>query len=261
VKRLLKIGLITIAGCYLAFLGLLFVAQRAMLFPAPRNPMPLGRSVQHLEVADAFGKMPAVFRPPADGKPVIAFFHGNGGQLADAEWLAAQLSPRGLGVFSVEYPGYAGAPGAPSEEAIFRVADEGIRQLETQIPHDRWVMMGQSLGTGVAVEMAARGHGKKLVLVSPFTSIPDVAVRQFPIAPGFLVRDPFDSASKAAGISIPVLEFHGTADEVVPYDLGKRLSSLFPHCTLITLQGAHHNDVIDRADVLKQIVDFALGSP
>lgn len=260
-KRLLKLAALTLGGCYLGLLAVLFVAQRALLFPAPKHPLPLGRAVQRLEVNDVLGKMPALYRAPAEGKPVVAFFHGNGGQLADADWLAEQLAPSGVGVFSVEYPGYAGAPGAPSEEAIFRVADEGIQELEAQVPRERWVMMGQSLGTGVATEMAARGHGAKLVLVSPFTSIPDVSVRMFPIAPGFLVRDRFDSASKAPGIQVPVLEFHGTDDEVVPYPLGKQLSLLFPHCTLVTLPGAHHNDVLDRPEVLKQIVDFALGSP
>ncbi len=249
---------IVVAG-YLGLLGLLFSQQRKLLYPAPRERLASHGVMQRLVLTAPSGATPALLLPAAPGKPTVAFFHGNGGQLADAEWLAVQLSPHGLGLFSVEYPGYPDAAGEPSEKAIVEAAVAGLEQ--SGLPKEQWVLLGQSLGTGVAVELARRGFGRKVLLLSPFTALPDVAKAHFPVVPGFLMLDRFDSASKAPGIALPVLVIHGTKDEVVPFALGKRLSGRFPHAAFEAIDGAGHNDLIDRPEVLKRIVDFALSSP
>lgn len=120
------------------------------------------------------------------------------------------------------------------------------------------MLQGQSLGSGVAVEMAKRGHGTRLVLITPYTSIVEVGARVFPWLPAsLLVRDPFNSAAKAPGLTLPVFIIHGTRDEVIPVDMGQRMGTLFPNATTRILEGKHHNDVLDRPDILQELVRFA----
>jgi uncharacterized protein len=95
------------------------------------------------------------------------------------------------------------------------------------------------------------------LLLSPYTSLPDVAARVMPAFPvRLLMRDRFDSASRAASIKVPVLVVHGTDDEVIPYDLGRRLSALFPHATLVSINHGHHNDLWSDPEVVERVRQF-----
>ena len=109
---------------------------------------------------------------------------------------------------------------------------------------NRIALFGESLGTGVAVEMAARGHGSSVVLVTPYTSIPEVASRfVFGLPVRLLMRERFDSLAKAPRVAVPALLLHGTDDEVVPYAMSVKLATTFPHARLVTVAGGHHNDL------------------
>ena len=98
-----------------------------------------------------------------------------------------------------------------------------------------------------------------MILLTPYTSISDVAARAFPLAPSFLVRDRFDSSALAPSIDLPVLIVHGTADEVVPFELGKTLATRFPHAVFVPIERAGHNDVWDRPEIVGRITRFARG--
>ena len=106
------------------------------------------------------------------------------------------------------------------------------------------ILLGQSLGTGVATEMAKRGMGARMVLVSPFTSVADMARRMVPFFPASWVRHRFDTQSKAAAIGLPVLIVHGTEDEVVPFAMGEQLARSFPRAQLVPIPGGQHNDLL-----------------
>jgi pimeloyl-ACP methyl ester carboxylesterase len=232
VKRLLLIAAMAVAAGYVAICVLLFALQRKLVFPAPHSA----------------GAVPCV-----PGTPTVVFFHGNGECASDSEWLAHSLAPRGIGFCAVEYPGYGAMPGEPSEKGIYEAAEAVLKTL----PRDQIVLVGQSIGTGPAVEMAARGWGTKLVLISPFTSLGDVAQAHLPWLPAkWLVRDRFDSASKASKVAVPVLVVHGDEDEVVPYALGQKLTTMFPHAELMTVSGAHHNDLWDSPGLLDRLAAF-----
>ena len=168
----------------------------------------------------------------------------------------------GLGFYAVEYPGYglAAVGQGPSEKGIYAAAERALAHLheELGVPRERTVLQGQSLGSGVAVEMAKRGLGTRLVLITPYTSIVEVGARIFPWLPAsLLVRDPFDSAAKAPELKLPVLIVHGTRDEVIPVDMGQRLGTLFPNATTRILEGRRHNDVLDQPAILQELVRFA----
>lgn len=221
----------TLVVGYAALCGVLFAYQRALLFPAPKTKGP-----------------PA----SAPGRPTVVYFHGNGTCAAELGWLALWFKEQGVGFLAAEYPGYGDVPGDPTEESLYAAAEATLKALG----HDDIVLVGESLGSGVAVEMATRGWGKRIVLLAPYTSIPDAAQAAFPFVPAkWLVRDRFDSASKAARVKVPVLVVHGDADEIVPYALGAKLAPML-NAELVTVKGAHHNDLWDQQDVRRRIASF-----
>lgn len=178
--------------------------------------------------------------------PAVVYFHGNGVVMGDVLWMARELRRRGLGVVLCEYRGYGLSVGsAPSEAGLYEDAEAVLAALADKgIGPDRIALFGESLGTGVAVEMAARGRGASLVLVTPYTSIPDVASRLvFGLPVRLLMTERFDSLAKAPHVRVPVLLLHGTDDELVPYAMGSQLSTAFPQARLITVVGGHHNDL------------------
>jgi len=187
-------------------------------------------------------------------------FHGNGEQIASTAWLGEDLARRGVSFAAVEYPGYPGAAGAPSEDGIVAAAEKAIQHLTTTmgVTPERVVLSGQSLGTGVAVVLASRGWGTRTVLLSPYTSLPAVAAsgifRVFPVR--LLMRDRFDSEARAPGIRQPVLVLHGDRDEVVPFQLGKALAERFPRARLVRIEGAGHNDLWEHAPTASEYHAF-----
>lgn len=248
---------------YLALCVLVFVRQREMLFPAPpgaREPELPGATLLRIPGPEG-STVYALHVPAPEGAPTVVHFHGNGEQLADTAWLAQRFQDAGLGFYAVEYPGYGLAAGqGPSEKGIYAAAETALAHLQgaLEVPRERTVLQGQSLGSGVAVEMAKRDRGARLVLISPYTSVTEIGARIFPLLPAsLLVRDPFDSAAKAPGLRLPVLILHGTRDEIIPVDMGQRLGALFPNATVRLLDGRSHNDVFDRPSIFENLMRFA----
>ncbi len=180
---------------------------------------------------------------------MLVYFHGNGVAMGGVLWMAREFVNRGVGVVLAEYRGYGLSAGsaapAPSEAGLYADAEAIFAELSLQgIGPERIALFGESLGTGVAVEMALRGHGAALVLVTPYTSIPAVASRfVFGLPVQLLMSERFDSFSKAPRVTLPALLLHGTADSVVPYAMSVRLEKAFPRARLITVAGGHHNDL------------------
>ncbi len=238
----------SLALAYLAAALMLLACQRMILFPAPPPRAVAAGAGVLVEGRSAGGRrVVALWSAAREGAPTIAFFHGNGAQLADSGDLAPLFRAEGWNVFSVEYPGYGPLAGdSPSEDAIVDVADGAMRLLRDRlgVSVDRTVLVGQSLGTGVATALAARGAGARLVLISPFRSVSAVASDRFWWLPvGMLVRDRFDSESRAPSIDVPVLVIHGTDDEVIPFAHGERMSRAFRRGALVRIPRGGHNDL------------------
>jgi uncharacterized protein len=252
-----------VAAAYGAIAGLAWTFQRSIIFPAPRErvePSLPGATLIRLRRSRV---VHCFYVPAPHGAPTVVHFHGNGESLATVASIGTSFGSRGVGFFAVEYPGYGlSSDSSPSEIAIYEDAAAALTHLrdELRVRPESIVLQGQSLGTGVAVEMARRGFGARLVLISPYTSIPDMAKRALPFLPmGLLVRDRFDNASKVRGIAIPTLVVHGTDDEVIPFSMGERIASLLPNARFLRLPGAHHNDVWEEPSLEGEIVSFARG--
>lgn len=247
------------AGGYLALCAALFLLQRPVIFPAPRARASAPPGMAYVAVPG--GTSLAWSDAGGDG-PVLVHFHGNAEQAADSAFLAARLVREGVSFAAVEYPGYAGTPGAPTEASLLDAAARALEHLAGPmgVARGRLALSGQSLGTGVAVAMAARGWGTRLLLVSPYTSLADVGARAFPWVPvRLLLRDRLDSAARAPEVRVPALVLHGTLDEVIPFDLGRALAARLPGARFVALEGAGHNDVWGAPAALPEVLRLLRG--
>lgn len=245
-----------------------FLLQRKLMFlPSGTVADPAAQGGSPDVVILPSGSAAAFFKPAAEDGPVLVFFHGNADQVGwGPAFLGVEFGRRyGFGLYAVEYPGYGLAkPGSPTEANINAAAEELITHLirEEKIAKSRLVLVGQSIGCAVAVEMARRGFGEKLILLSPFTSSKAIAEAVYPfLKPALrlvpqLVRDPFDNLGKAGELKLPTLVIHGTEDEVVPFDMGKQLSKAIDRAQFVPIHGTGHNDILDRLQVFEGIASF-----
>ena len=209
---------------------------------------PVDARTEDIDLADANGtKLHGWWLPPArPGAGAVLVAHGNGGNISHRGQLAADLRRTlGAGVFLIEYPGYGKSEGTPSERGCYAAGDAGYRWLtdEAKIPPGRVVLMGESLGGGVAVDLATRHDHRALVLLCSFTSLPAAAKYHFPWLPTYtLMRARFDNLAKIGQCHRPVFLAHGTADEVVPFGHAEQLfSAANQPKDLYRLEGAGHN--------------------
>ena len=246
-KRKLLTAALVLLVSYLAVCTLACASYRTLLYPAPGG-VAAGPLAHRLSAKASDGVMAHAYdyTEPADAA-VVVFFHGNGETAENGIDLASTLRSHGIGTVLPEYRGYGLSrdDAKPTESGLYADANAVLDALEKKgIDAKKIVLVGYSLGSGVASEMAFRGRGRSLVLIAPFTSIPAVAGRHAPFLPtSLLVGDKFDTLSKAPKIEMPATIVHGTEDSVVPFDMGERLSKSFPHATFVPITGGGHADL------------------
>jgi uncharacterized protein len=208
---------------YGLLVGVLYLQQRNLLYRPSAVQPPLGRLAAlgayeaTLHTEDGLGLF-CWYLPPPKGAPVVVYFHGNGGDVgyrADRLW---GLAEAGFGALMVEYRGYADNPGAPTESGLLADARAALAFLDAQrVAADRRVLYGESLGTGIAVQIAADHPIGALVLEAPYTSISDVAQYHYPWVPvHWLLHDKFNALAAIGRIKAPILFLYAENDRVVP---------------------------------------------
>lgn len=247
----------------------MYFAQRSMLFPgaavgssiAPGDP-PWGDLV---EIATPDGeRLEALLSPAAAGRPAAVFFLGNADSIVKYGFLADALAERGFGLLALSYRGYGGSTGAPSETGL--IAD-GLAAFDwlAQRHDGPVVLIGQSLGSAVAVAVADQRKAAGMVLVSAADSMQAVArghYRFLPIAP--LMRDPFRSDLRIGSVEEPKLFVHGDEDTIIPLRHGRDLFELAPEPKEFrVLAGYGHNDLwsLELATVIADFMESLHRAP
>jgi fermentation-respiration switch protein FrsA (DUF1100 family) len=241
--------LVTVAGAYLATIALLFLSQGRLIYPAPpAQAVPPGYSPVELHTDDGLALV-AGYRPAADDLPTVLFFHGNAMVWPEGAWLLEPLAARGYGVLLAEYRGYNGNPGRPSEQGLYSDARAALAWLASEgVPPGDVVLVGLSVGSGPAVQLASETRPRALVLVSPLASLPAAAAAAYPWLPAkWLVRDEYDNLAKLAVVEVPILILHGEADELIPLEHAEALAGSNRRARLVAFPGRGHNMAGDPA--------------
>ena len=185
-----------------------------------------------------------VVRAPSVKRGTILYWHGNAGSVRSWGEVGAQLAPLGFDVVVMDYAGYGKSTGTLSERSMLRDAQAVYDALEKErAPTEELVVFGRSLGSGVAMFLAAKNRPSRLLLETPYASIVDVAKRLLPWVPSLLVRIKLPSDAWLREVRCPVHVFHGDADEVIPLASAQLLTPLPPQSTFTVVRGGHHNDL------------------
>jgi fermentation-respiration switch protein FrsA (DUF1100 family) len=218
------------AVAYAGIVAALYLGQRRLLYHPDRTRPMLGVlaefGVREITLATEDGiALTSWYLPPRGSRPVILYCHGNGGHIGYRWERLARFAREGYGVLFLEYRGYGGNPGLPCEPGLYADAAAAFDFLVRQgVPGERIALYGESLGTGVAVQLAARREVGAVVLEAPFTSVAAAAQCHYPFVPClWLVRDRFASHSLIARVRAPKLFLHGERDRIVPFRFGRAL--------------------------------------
>jgi len=218
-------------GLYVSLLGVLYVLQRRLLyFPDNGRPDPSlvgvpGVAVEHVATKDGLSLL-AWYAPPNDPSGfVVLYLHGNGGNIAYRAERLRRFARAGWGTLLLEYRGYGGNPGTPTEEGLVQDAQAGLAALHRRgVASEQVLIWGESLGCGVAVRLASEHRVAALLLEAPYTSITALARRQFRFVPvGLLLKDRFDAISRIPAVRAPIFVMAGGRDTLIPPDVSREL--------------------------------------
>jgi fermentation-respiration switch protein FrsA (DUF1100 family) len=240
------------AAAVVAVIALLWAYQRKLIYFPSQNlaGTALSSDIDAVSFPTEDGLRLSAWMVKADGDgggPTIVMFHGNGGNRADRLPFARAMSERGYGVLLVDYRGYGGNPGSPSEEGLLADARAAVGYLETRpdVDGDRIVYFGESLGAAVAIGLADELPPIALVLRSPFTSLADIAAVHYPYLPvRLLLRDRYPSIERIRAIDVPVLVIAGSGDTIIPITQSEDIyEAASGPKRFVVVDGADHNDV------------------
>lgn len=252
--------LVLLALVVAVVIGLLYALQRQLIyFPdgsAPRPPD--GTDEVRLSTSDGL-TLTAWFLPPRgpDSGLAVLVAPGNGGNRAGRHDLGVHLSRRGFGVLLLDYRGYGGNPGDPSEDGLAHDAEAAVEALEELgYPPERTIYFGESLGSGVVARLARTHEPAGIVLRSPFTSLSDVGAHHYPWLPvRLMLREKYPVVEHVREIGAPVVVVYGDADSVIPPDLSRTVARETRNLAdEVVLRGTDHNDSVMFGSRMAEIV-------
>jgi fermentation-respiration switch protein FrsA (DUF1100 family) len=270
--RLVQYVMITLAGlgaiAFLVFLALatvLYFTQRSLMyFPETIHTTPVQAGLpeaQEVTLTTSDGERILAWHvPPSAGKPVILYFHGNGGALHYRVERFKKLLADGIGLVASEYRGYGGSSGSPSENGLIADAEAAYAFAAARYSAQQIVVWGESLGSGVAVALAADKPVGRVILEAPFTSAAAVAATRYWYMPvRLLMKDQFRSDERIGKVTAPLLILQGMRDQIVPYAMGQHLFDLAnkPKHIVRFVDGGHED--LDQNGALHAVGRFLAG--
>ena len=260
IKFLVVFGVVAYA---VAALGM-YVFQRKLQYHAenkgltPDSVGVVGASVETLTTNDG-EKIIVWYAPAAKSRPTILYFHGTAGEIGDRPLRFNYYHSRGLGVAYVSYRGYGGSTGSPTEEGLITDANTAYDWLIAKgIAPQNIALLGESLGSGVAVQIAAKKQVGSVALNAPYTSTADVAARIYWWLPvRLLMKDQYRSVDFIAKMKAPLLVIHGAQDTLIPLEFGKRLfAAANEPKELEIIQGFGHDAMFEEVAWAREVEFF-----
>lgn len=252
IKRIFVISVIVLSILYISTCAVLFLTQRSLLY----FPTSALSDAAPTVLIESDGETLRVLTRPADSNDAIILFGGNADDVSGyLSSFAASVPEQNL--FLVNYRGYSGSTGTPSEAALLADAVAVYDHVHTKFSNIS--VVGRSLGSGVAVYLASARKVDKLILITPYDSIENVAKKHFPIFPiGLLLKDKFDSASRVKDVTAKTLILIAENDRTIPRENTDNLVRQFPSDQVVvkTLARTNHDSITSGAECLKLISDF-----
>lgn len=249
---------VTLTVIYGGLISIVYFNQTKLIYPAPPvvGDTPPGVERVTFQTPDRL-ELLAGYRPARDGMPTMLFFHGNGATWQSSALVTNQLLASGYGLLAVEYRGYGGNPGTPSEEGLYQDARGAWNFLRGKgVDDEDIVLVGNSLGAAVALNLATEVSARALVLVSPFNNLGDTAARRMRWLPlRMLLRDRYANDEKIVQIGESILVLHGEEDSLIALEQAQALASVRDDTMIETFPGWGH-DLIGNPEVQQRIAAF-----
>ena len=257
----------TFVVCYIALLGLMYVFQRRLLYiPSRAAPSLSGFEgvFEEAQTQTADG-LSLTHWLAKRGKPYVLVLHGNAGNIEDRAHKFRFLADQGHSVMLISYRGYGGNPGRPSERDIISDSALALEWLlkKENISSKETVLLGESLGSGAAIALAAKYPVRGLIFDTVYSSIADVGQSVYPFIPvRWLLKDTWDSMSRIQKARAPSLFIHSKHDTVIPFRFAKKLfDAAGPPKQPLWLERSDHNDNLSHESVRQAILDFLQNLP
>ena len=254
-KKLVRIRktMLTILFIILGLTGILFIGissfQEKLIFYPERLPQDYTYNFKGEWKEVSFETEPGVtlnaihFRVDSS-KGLILFFHGNAGSLAGWGIVGENFTALGYDVLAMDFRGYGKSTGKiRSEKQLHSDATFIYDKMLEEYSENQIVLVGQSIGSGMASKLAAERAPAHLLLIAPFFNLPSVANHYFPILPKFIIRFKLPNDDYLIRTKCPVVLIHGTEDRIIPFDHSRKLDELSDNIRLISIEGAGHNNL------------------
>jgi uncharacterized protein len=246
-------GVTAAAGYLIVLIGVVMLEDRLVFRPVRAGQVwatPHDLNVQDVELRTADGTRIHAWWCPCEGSDgALLYCHGNAGNLSyRAGAIAALREALHQSVLIFDYPGFGRSDGDPSEAGCYEAADAAYDWLTRaqQVPPERLLIFGKSLGGGVAIDLASRRPHRALILAKTFTSMPELAQHLCPVLPArWLAHNRFDNLAKIPLCTRPVFITHGDCDSLVPFAMGERLfEAAGQPKQFFRMAGCEHNDAM-----------------
>ena len=263
-NSILKISKI-LAITYIVLCTLLFLIQEKMIF----FPAKLDSNYQfdfnqtfeelYIETEDNVLLNGVLFRADTS-KGLIFYLHGNAGSLKSWGKIAKTYTSHNYDIFILDYRGYGKSEGTiRGQNQLFNDVQVAYDNMKLRYKEDNIIVLGYSIGTGLATKLASTNQPRLLILQAPFYSLADMMKRYYPFIPTFLLKYKFENNLYIQDCKMPIVIFHGNRDNIIPYEYSLKLKELIKESdTLITLKGQGHNGMssnIEYQTGLKKILE------
>lgn len=244
--------------CYLALLLLLFIFQRNLIYypqygnyDASQIPDEFQEVI--IKTSDKIRIKGWLHEKDFSNKKTVLYFHGNAGSINNRLYRIEEFSKMDVNFLIISYRGFSKNEGKPSESGLYDDAESAVAFLENLgVEKNNIVLYGESIGTGVAIEIAQNEGYAGLILEAPYTSIVDIAKKMYPIFPvSVLLRDRFESIDKINNLKSPLLIFHGLNDDLIPIEMGRELFNKASEPKAMIETEDSHSIQFDRNVILK----------